>query len=213
MFHLKDVRVKNVFEIESLKLDANVISIEGQSGTGKSTLLRLLNHLDSPASGVIHFKDQQVNRIEPLHLRRKVVMLPQNPVIFSGNIKDNLNIGLLFSGQKEASDHILKGLLEDLRLDKSLDTSASELSGGEQQRLSLGRILLMKETEVFLLDEPSSDLDNDTTEHIISHFLKTSKKHDQQTIMVTHDTLLSKKFADEVINMDEYSVKLKTGGK
>lgn len=213
MFHLKDVRVKNVFEIESLKLDANVISIEGQSGTGKSTLLRLLNHLDSPASGVIHFKDQQVNRIEPLHLRRKVVMLPQNPVIFSGNIKDNLNIGLLFSGQKEASDHILKGLLEDLRLDKSLDTSASELSGGEQQRLSLGRILLMKETEVFLLDEPSSDLDNDTTEHIISHFLKTSKKHGQQTIMVTHDTLLSKKFADEVINMDEYSVKLKTGGK
>lgn len=205
MFQLENLVVKNVLEIKNVMLEAHVISIEGQSGTGKSTLLRLLNNLDDPTSGNIYFKQKRLKDIPSLELRKRVVMLPQSSVIFDGTIRDNLLIGLQLSGQKSATNTELEGVLKDLWIDKDLDTSASDLSGGEKQRMSLGRILLMKEAEVFLLDEPSSDLDDKTTDHVLKQFLKQTKKRKQQVIMVTHDKNVSKKFADKVINMDQYS--------
>lgn len=205
MFQLKDVVVKDVLEVDDLTLNADVISIEGQSGTGKSTLLRLLNNLDDPTSGLIYFNEKKLTNITPLKLRKKIVMLPQNPVIFDGTIKHNLNLGLQLSDQELVSDEELKDMLDLFWLDKGLDTSANDLSGGEKQRLSLARILLMKETEVFLLDEPSSDLDDKTTNHIIESFIKHAKKNKQTIIMVTHDKSISKTFADDIINMDQYS--------
>lgn len=205
MFEFKEIIVNKVLKIPQLILEDNVISIEGQSGTGKSTLLRLLNNLDDPHSGAIYFNNKNIIDIEPLDLRKRIVMLQQNPVIFDGTIKENLNIGLKFSNQELASDKELNKLLKKFWLDKDLDTSASDLSGGEKQRLSLARILLMKEAEVFLLDEPSSDLDDKTSEHIIKHFIKQAKENNQQIIMVTHDQSLSEQFADKIINMDHYS--------
>lgn len=205
MFVLKEIIINDVLEIDELTLSSEVISIEGQSGTGKSTVLRLLNNLDDPTSGDIYFKEQKLTDIEPLKLRKRIVMLPQNPVIFDGTIKDNLNIGLDLSNQELASDESLKEILNSFWIDKDLETSASDLSGGEKQRVSLARILLMKQAEVFLLDEPSSDLDDKTSEHIIDNFIKRAKKNNQQIIMVTHDEHISERFADIVINMDNYS--------
>lgn len=143
MFQLENIVVENVLEINKLSLEANVISIEGQSGSGKSTLLRLLNNLDDPKSGHIYFQEKLLTNIPPLELRKQVVMLPQSSVIFDGTIRDNLLIGLHLSGQKQASNHALEEMLKFLWIDKSLDTSAGDLSGGEKQRMSLGRILLI----------------------------------------------------------------------
>lgn len=212
MFQLEQLVVQDVIEIDNLTLDAGVISIEGQSGSGKSTLLRLLNNLDDPTSGVIHFKNQELKDIPPLELRKRVVMLPQSSVVFDGTIRDNLLLGLKLSNQPLPSDHELEDVLHTLWIDKSIDTSANDLSGGEKQRMSLGRILLMKESEVFLLDEPSSDLDNQTTDHVLTEFIKQTRQAGQQIIMVTHDTEVSKKFADEIINMDIYSKQIHHGG-
>lgn len=212
MFQLENLIVKDIIEIKDLALKANVISIEGQSGSGKSTLLRLLNNLDDPSSGVIRFKGKALSDIPSLELRKKIVMLPQSSVIFDGTIRDNLLIGLKLSNQDLPSDDSLKEMLHTLWIDKNLDTSASDLSGGEKQRMSLGRLLLMKASEVFLLDEPSSDLDDKTTDHVLEQFMNETKKANQQVIMVTHDKEVSKKFADEVINMDTYSKQIHHGG-
>lgn len=212
MFQLENVIVNNVIEIESLTLDANVISIEGQSGSGKSTLLRLLNNLDDPSSGKIYLQEKNIIEIVPGELRKRVVMLPQSPTVFDGNIKDNLIIGLTLSEQSVPNDEKLKDILEKVWLDKSLDTSASDLSGGEQQRMALARILLMEKAEVLLLDEPSSDLDDKTTKHVMNEFLDTAYKANQQIIMVTHDTIVSKNFADRIINMDIYSKQITVEG-
>lgn len=212
MFQLENVIVNNVIEIESLTLDANVISIEGQSGSGKSTLLRLLNNLDDPSSGKIYLQEKNIIEIVPGELRKRVVMLPQSPTVFDGNIKDNLIIGLTLSEQSVPNDEKLKDILERVWLDKSLDTSASDLSGGEQQRMALARILLMEKAEVLLLDEPSSDLDDKTTKHVMNEFLDTAYKANQQIIMVTHDTTVSKNFADSIINMDTYSKQITVEG-
>lgn len=212
MFQLENVIVNNVIEIESLTLDANVISIEGQSGSGKSTLLRLLNNLDDPSSGKIYLQEKNIIEIVPGELRKRVVMLPQSPTVFDGNIKDNLIIGLTLSEQSVPNDEKLKDILERVWLDKSLDTSASDLSGGEKQRMALARILLMEKAEVLLLDEPSSDLDDKTTKHVMKEFLNIAYKANQQIIMVTHDTIVSKNFADRIINMDIYSKQITVEG-
>lgn len=211
MFEVKKVVVKDVLEINKLTLKADVISIEGQSGSGKSTLLRLLNNLDNPTSGEIYFKEEKLTHIEPATLRKRIAMLPQSPIIFDGTIEENLNIGLILSEAEKAPKQELKKMLDLFWIDKDLDTSASDLSGGEKQRLSLARILLMNKAEVFLLDEPSSDLDDKTTDRIIKNFIERAKYNDQQVIMVTHDKSISKKFADEIINMDQYSQHVHTG--
>ena len=209
MFQLDDIFVENVSKIKDLKLQSPIISIEGQSGSGKSTLLRLLNNLDNPTSGNIYYKNQKLTNIEPMNLRKKIVMVPQNPVVFDGTIRENLNLGLKLSGEEAASDEQLKDMLQILWLDKKLETNASDLSGGEEQRMALGRVLLMKKAEVFLLDEPSSDLDDQTTDHVIREFINRAKDQEQQIIMVTHDKSVTNKFADQKINMDEYSLHLK----
>ncbi|HLR51975.1 MAG TPA: ATP-binding cassette domain-containing protein [Candidatus Avamphibacillus sp.] len=209
MFQIEKLFVKNVLKIKALKLHSSIISIEGQSGSGKSTLLRLLNHLDNPTSGNIYYKNQKLTDIEPMELRKKIVMVPQSPVVFDGTIRDNLNIGLEFSGEEPASDNQLKDMLQTLWLDKILETSASDLSGGEQQRMALGRVLLMEKAKVFLLDEPSSDLDDHTTDHVIGEFINRAREQEKQVIMVTHDKSVTDKFADQKINMDEYSLHLR----
>lgn len=209
MFQIENLNVENVIQIDRLKLDADVISIEGQSGSGKSTLLRLLNNLDDPSSGRVYYENTLLTDIDPMTLRRKIVMVPQNPVVFDGTIRDNLLLGLDFSGAEVASDKQLRSMMDMLWLDKKLDTAAADLSGGEKQRLALGRVLLMKGAEVFLLDEPSSDLDDETSDHIIQSFIQRAQEQQQQIIMVTHDKQITEKFADQQINMDDYSMQIR----
>lgn len=209
MFQIENLTVKNVIKIEKLKIDADVISIEGQSGSGKSTLLRLLNNLDNPSQGNIHYDDTRLTDIEPGTLRKKIVMVPQSPVVFDGTIRDNLLLGLELSGERAASDTELKDMLKLFWMDKDLEINGSDLSGGEKQRMALARVLLMKKADVFLLDEPSSDLDDETTNHIIRAFINQAKKQNQQIIMVTHDKHITDEFANQKINMDDYSMQIR----
>ncbi|MYL59317.1 ATP-binding cassette domain-containing protein, partial [Virgibacillus halodenitrificans] len=167
MFEIVDVEVDSIFEMHQVKIEEQVTGIVGQSGSGKSTFLRLLNNLDTPSKGNIYYKDKSLLDIDPIMLRQKVVMVPQTPVIFDGTIYDNLVIGHEFNGQSIPAERELQEMLHMLQLDKDLNTNASDLSGGEKQRLALGRVLLMDTAEVYLLDEPSSALDDKTAEHVL----------------------------------------------
>lgn len=209
MFQLQNVDVKDVLEMRDVTLESSVISVEGQSGSGKSTFLRLLNNLDSPKSGNILFKGRDLLDIPPQELRKQVVMVPQNPVIFDGSIRDNLQIGHMFTGETNPTDDQMKEMLYHLWLDKSLHTKASDLSGGEMQRLSLGRVLLLNQAEAYLLDEPSSDLDDRTGRHVMKYFIERAQEQNKQTIMVTHDTSITEQFATMCVNMDQYSKQIR----
>ncbi|WP_240456684.1 ABC transporter ATP-binding protein [Virgibacillus halodenitrificans] len=205
MFEIVDVEVDSIFGMNHVKIEEQVTGIVGQSGSGKSTFLRLLNNLDTPSNGNIYYKSKSLMDIDPIKLRQRVVMVPQTPVIFDGTIYDNLVIGHEFCGQENPKERELQEMLHMLQLDKDLNTNASELSGGEKQRLALGRVLLMDTAEVYLLDEPSSALDDKTAEHVLGKVIDFSKNHDKQLIMVTHDQDLAKKYADKLIKMDMYS--------
>jgi putative ABC transport system ATP-binding protein len=203
VFFLKDVKYKSILDIKNLHIMKNKITcIVGESGSGKTTLLKLLNKMLSPDEGKIFYNGRSIRDMNSIELRRKVVMLSQVPLIFSGSIRDNLLMGLKFSEKPLVSDTILYNILEIVNLHKDLEETADKLSGGEKQRLSLGRILLI-DPDVYLLDEPSSSLDEDTEEVIIEKLVSHTKSANKTLVMVTHSKRIAKTFADNIIEIKQ----------
>lgn len=209
MFELQDVKYKNIIHIPSLSISpTSITSIVGPSGSGKSTLLRLLTHLISPTSGTITFYNDNLEEMDPITIRKKILMVPQSPVMFDGTIKDNLLIGLKFTEQEFPQDKQLKEILRTFRLDKDLEEDVDHLSGGEKQRLALGRSLLMH-PEVLLLDEPTSALDDDTAESIMSNVIDYVKQKEMSVLMVTHDEEIAENYAENTIDMGPFRLREK----
>lgn len=199
MFKLENVKYKDILDIKELTIPANKVTcIVGESGSGKTTLLRLLNKMMSTTSGEIYYKNEAISTINSVDLRRNVVMLSQVPAIFSGTIKDNLLIGLRFSEKPVVNDEQLSKALNMVHLKKSLDENADNLSGGEKQRLALGRVFLMN-PDVFLLDEPSSALDEDTEQLIIEKLVHYTKEMNKTLIMVTHSKKIAQVYGDNIV--------------
>ncbi|WP_300408456.1 ATP-binding cassette domain-containing protein [Lagierella sp.] len=205
MFRLKDVKFKDILDIKDTNIKKNeVTAIIGKSGSGKTTILRLLNKMTSPDSGSIYFKEEDIKNLDSIELRRKVQMLSQFPIIFKGNIRDNLNIGLKFMDENPKSDEELSKVLNKVHLNKSLDENSKNLSGGEKQRLCIGRIVLSN-PEVFLFDEPSSSLDEDTEKIIIDSLVNHIRSCDKTLVFVTHSLDMAYEYADtilEIVNKD-----------
>ncbi|SHG61464.1 ABC transporter ATP-binding protein [Virgibacillus chiguensis] len=205
LFRAENIKVKGIIEINKLEIPAQqIVCIVGKSGSGKSTFLRLLNHLDSPDEGTIFYQGENMQKMNPIELRRSITMVPQTPVIFSGSVEDNLKIGQKLSGIDVVNELKLKETLEKVFLHKSLDAPAEDLSGGEKQRLALARAMLLQ-ADVFLLDEPSSALDSDTAAKVIDMFIEFIKTQNKSLIMITHDLELARRVADVTIEMDQYS--------
>lgn len=203
MFRLEKVKYKNIIDIEDLQIDTGKITcITGESGAGKSTLLKLLNKIISPDSGKIYYKDQDIEKLDSISYRRQIPTLSQFPVIFDGSIRDNLQIGLKFSNKQTKSDDELKEVLKKVRLDKSLDEDPNKLSGGEKQRLCIGRILLM-DTDTILLDEPSASLDSKTEHEIIDLIYREIKDCGKTMIYITHTKDIAEEFSDVLIRLDK----------
>lgn len=208
MFLLKNVKYKNILDINNLEIKENLTTcIVGESGSGKTTLLRLLNKMISCDSGEIYYNNKPLNEIDSVILRRSVVMLPQSPAIFKGTIRDNLLMGLNFSEKPPVSDEILKTTLKTVKLNKDINDNADKLSGGEKQRLALGRILIMN-PDVLLLDEPSSALDEDTENIIIEALVEYSRKNNKTLVMVTHSKSVAERFSDEIITIEKGKLKI-----
>jgi len=206
VFLLKDVKYKDILYIKDLEIPRKKItSIVGESGSGKSTLLKLLNKLISCDTGDVFYNNQPLSEIDSVELRRNVVLLPQSPSIFSGSIKDNLLIGLKFSEKPLASDKKLVEVLKLVKLNKELSEYANNLSGGEKQRLAIGRVLLL-EPEVLLLDEPSSALDEDTENMIIMALVNYTREKNKTLIMITHSKNVAYQFSDRIIEIKKGTV-------
>jgi putative ABC transport system ATP-binding protein len=159
----------------------------------------------SPDSGEILYLNTPLEQIDSINLRRKVVMLPQNPAIYNSTIRDNLLIGLKFSEKSMENDERLISSLKSARLNKDLNESVDNLSGGEKQRLALARVLLLN-PDVYLLDEPSASLDEETERIIIENLVSECKKNAKSVIMVTHSNKIATTYADLVIRIDKGKV-------
>lgn len=200
MLEFIDVKYKEIVDIPKLNINEGLTMFLGPSGSGKTTLLKLLNKMISPTEGSILYHGKDLNQLRSVEHRRKVMMLSQTPAMFEGNIRDNLTIAFRFQEKDIPCDVALRRILATVQLNKELDTPVNQLSGGEKQRLALGRLFLC-EPEVFILDEPSSALDDESEDTIIKMVSEYTNSTNKSVVMVTHSKFVAEKYADEIIEM------------
>lgn len=208
MFELKNVQFKNILNIDNLIIDdSGLTMIIGPSGSGKSTLLKMLDDIISPDRGEILYKGDNISSYKTHELRRKIIMQSQFPAIFEGNVRDNLNIARKFSGLPTLDDENLKELLNIVLLDKKLDDEPKDFSGGEKTRLSIARVLSM-DAEVYLFDEPTSSLDDETEFNLINKVIQYLKEKNKKIVMVSHSEKLFS-LAEQVIEINNNTASIK----
>lgn len=161
----------------------DIFTIVGPSGSGKSTLLRLINRLDDPTEGRILLDGQDTLQLNILSLRRRAGMVFQSAAVFDGTVDDNIRYGARLAGIKADPAELLRrvGLTEDF-----LPRLASNLSGGEQQRVSIARTLATN-PDILLMDEPTSALDPTARIQIEELVHKMNRDEGLTIVYVTHD--------------------------
>jgi putative ABC transport system ATP-binding protein len=192
-------RVGDVSIVTDISLEVRhgeMLGIVGPSGSGKSSLLRMLNRLDEPTSGTVFLDGLDYRQFQPRELRRRVGMVTQRPFLFPGMVAGNIRFGPLQRGEVMADQDIAQ-LLERVGLPDFAGRDVANLSGGEQQRVSLARALANR-PEILLLDEPTSALDDEAkmgVEQLICRLL-----HDTSLtcVMVTHDREQARRMCDRV---------------
>ena len=201
MFRFDSVTFMDILRVPSLTIGGGrVTSLLGASGSGKTTLLRMLNKMVSPTAGEIFYHDRPLREIDSVLHRREVCMLSQTPVMFEGNVRDNLLAGLLFRKAPLPEDIVLSETLDRVHLNKPLSEPVDKLSGGEKQRLALGRVLLL-DAPVYLLDEPSSSLDENTAVAVIEMIASCVREKNKTLVLVTHSAAVADKYSDDIVEI------------
>ena len=198
-------------QLEVIKnLDLEIFSKEflvlvGPSGCGKSTLLRMIAGLEDIKEGKIFIGKQEVNNIEPRD--RNIAMVFQNYALYPHMDVSN-NIGFGLRARKTPKIEIEKKVKEAgemLGISGLMNRRPSELSGGQRQRVAMGRAIV-REPNVFLFDEPLSNLDAKLRGNMRAVIKKLHSQLDTTMIYVTHDQVEAMTLADRIVIMDEGNI-------
>ena len=192
-------RVGEKWIVQDISLSVHrgeLLGLVGASGSGKSSLLRLLNRLDEPTSGTVFLESQDYRQIPSRELRRRVGMVTQRPFLFPGDIASNLSFGPMQSGEILREEEI-SGLLERVGLAGFAARNVANLSGGEQQRVSLARALANR-PEVLLLDEPTSALDEQSKSGVEQLIGNLVRDNGYTFVLVTHDREQARRVCNRV---------------
>ena len=175
------------------------LAIVGPSGSGKSSLLRLLNRLDEPTSGTMYLGGVDYREIAPRELRRRVGMVTQRPYLFPGTVESNLQFGPRQRGGELTQDRV-EELLAAVGLAGYAKRDVANLSGGEAQRVSFARTLA-NEPEVVLLDEPTSALDEEAKQGVEALMRDVVSQRGLTCVLVTHDLAQAARLAGRALVM------------
>jgi ABC-type lipoprotein export system ATPase subunit len=180
------------------------VALLGQSGSGKSTLLNLLAGLDRPSGGSVYVQDRDLAKMSSEELagyrRNDVGMVFQSfHLIPAMTITENVELPMRFAevNRTERAQRVRESL-ERVGLGKRLEHRPSELSGGEQQRVSIARALANRPS-LLLADEPTGNLDSRTGEDILNLIRDLSRSMGMTVVMVTHERALAERFAQRLI--------------
>ena len=185
--------------------DGAFVALVGPSGCGKSTLLRMVAGLEEVVIGEISIGDQVINEVLPKH--RNVAMVFQNYALYPHlTVRENMGFSLKLRGlDKVAMAREVQKAAEILNLEALLDRLPRQLSGGQRQRVAMGRAIV-RNPEVFLFDEPLSNLDAKLRVQMRSEIKSLQQRLAITTIYVTHDQMEAMTMADVVVVMHDGEV-------
>ncbi len=174
----------------------NLYNIIGPSGAGKTSLLRLLNRLDSPTEGEILYQNNPLESFPTTQLRKDISLIFQEPYLFPGTVGSNLEFS-----KSDCTEEGIKFHLEQVGLDPQFSgKDVSELSAGEKQRVAIARSLILK-PEVLLLDEPTAALDPTSSRTIEQLILSLMDEFGLTVIMITHNPEQAKRMGGYTLLM------------
>jgi len=183
--------------LENFEMEAKlgeVVGLIGKSGRGKSTLIRIILGFLGREEGYVNVNGVPLNQIEPDIYYSRIGYVPQHPIVFKGTVKENILLG-----EDGKLEEILLELLDDLSLERDVEEGGRNLSGGEIQRIALCRAFVLKDKDLYLLDEPTAHLDTKRVEKVKE--LLRFKAKDSTILIVSHSIDLIKELTDKVVEI------------
>lgn len=189
------------FEVE----EGEFIAIIGPSGSGKSTLLHTIAGLEKPTEGKVFFYDKNIYEMKKKELtilrRQKVGIIYQfYNLIPTLNVQENITLPIELD-KKKVDKKKLEEIMKFLNIDNRRTHLPNELSGGQQQKVAIGRALIINPT-IILADEPTGNLDSKSSNEIIQLLKKANQEYKQTIIIITHNMEIAKE-ADRIITMED----------
>ena len=197
--------IKAVNNIDFSIKENEKIVIYGRSGSGKSTLLNLLSGLDTYSDGQISYKnykyDNQHRKLTQLRKESMGFVYQFHHLLKEFTSIENVALGSMISGDnKKRSLEKASDILDRFGLSERLNHFPSQLSGGEKQRVAMARALINKPDLIFL-DEPTGNLDKDTSKEVINYLNQLTDEFKSSIIVATHDPEF-RNFSDKILTMD-----------
>ena len=189
------------FEVE----EGEFIAVIGPSGSGKSTLLHTIAGLEKPTSGKVYFYGKSMYEMSKKELtilrREKIGIIYQFfNLIPTLNVEENILLPIELD-RKKVDKEKLYNIIKFLNIDNRRKHLPNELSGGQQQKVAIGRALMI-EPKIILADEPTGNLDSKSSNEIIQLLKKANKEYNQTIIMITHNLEIAK-LADRIIKIED----------
>ena len=199
---------KELYALDDVSFSVNqgeFIAIVGPSGSGKSTLLHMIGGIDKPTKGKVYINGTDISSLKPdkmtIFRRRNIGIVYQfYNLIPTLNAEDNIILPVLLDGKKVDKEK-LNEIIKLLKIEDRRKAMPSQLSGGEQQRVSIGRAL-MNNPSIILADEPTGNLDSMASKEIVEIFKYYNKAYKQTLIIVTHDEKIALQ-ADRIIKLKD----------
>lgn len=215
---MSDRHIQSVLRSENVSLQATIgsdfllqdisfdlksrqkIGVVGASGSGKTSLLRLLNGLVSPSQGTIYFQDVPIQQLKVTELRRSVVLAPQEPKLLGMKVIDSLSYPWRLQRLSEAEINFkIETWTKLLHIPTEwFDKTELQLSVGQKQLVAIARALIMQ-PQVILLDEPTSALDRGIANHLLNVLNELNQTQNLSIVIVNHQLELLENFCDRLL--------------
>lgn len=189
--------------------DGEFVAITGKSGSGKSTLLHMLGALDVPTSGEVYIDGKSLASMtreeQAVFRRRKVgVVFQSYNLIPDLSVYENIVLPIELDGGYVDKAYI-EELLRQLKIEDKRDALPGTLSGGQQQRTAIARALSYKPA-ILLADEPTGNLDTQTSHDVMGLLKTVARKYQQTTILITHDMDVAQ-LSDRIVYMEDGKIR------
>lgn len=180
------------------------LGLIGSSGSGKSTVLRLLNRLVEPSSGQLWFEQQPYRALSPVQLRQQMTLVLPEPRLLGMTVQQAIAYPLMLRGwQPKAIQQRLTDWLDRLQIPQNWrDRTEHQLSTGQRQQVAIARALVIQPT-VLLLDEPTSTLDEGQATHLLAVLTELSQADRMTIVMVNHDLGQLHAWCDRVLHLQQ----------